>query len=111
MSMSSTLTEIMRERVRQIEDEGWDEKHDDQHAEGELAAAAACYAAPFEIIGVERDPPARYFEAWPWDLEWWKPKERRRDLVRAAALIVAEIERLDRKADAALPDAEDSEAA
>ena len=31
-----------------------------------------------------------------WDSEWWKPKDRRRDLIRAGALIVAEIERLDR---------------
>lgn len=29
--------------------------------------------------------------------EWWKPTNRRRDLVKAAALILAEIERLDRK--------------
>jgi hypothetical protein len=35
---------------------------------------------------------------WPWEDKWWKPKDRRRDLVRAGALIVAEIERLDRLA-------------
>jgi hypothetical protein len=35
---------------------------------------------------------------WPWSREWWQPKDRRRDLVRAGALIVAEIERLDRAA-------------
>jgi len=29
---------------------------------------------------------------------WWKPKGPRRDLIRAAALIVAEIERIDRRA-------------
>lgn len=34
---------------------------------------------------------------WPWGAEWWKPKEPRRDLVRAGALIIAEIERLDRR--------------
>lgn len=33
---------------------------------------------------------------WPWSREWWKPKNPRRDLVKAGALIVAEIERLDR---------------
>ena len=32
-----------------------------------------------------------------WSKDWWKPKDKRRDLIRAAALIVAEIERLDRK--------------
>ena len=35
-------------------------------------------------------------DLWPWAASWWKPKNRRRDLVRAAALIVAEIERIDR---------------
>lgn len=34
--------------------------------------------------------------SWPWDASWWKPRGARRDLVRAAALIIAEIERLDR---------------
>ena len=34
---------------------------------------------------------------WPWAAEWWKPKDCRRNLVRAGALILAEIERLDRK--------------
>jgi hypothetical protein len=39
-----------------------------------------------------------FLEIWPWDRKWWKPKDRRRDLVRAGALILAEIERLDRAA-------------
>ena len=35
---------------------------------------------------------------WPgWAWSWWKPKNRRHDLIRAAALIVAEIERIDRQ--------------
>jgi hypothetical protein len=32
-----------------------------------------------------------------WDRDSWKPKDRRRNLVRAAALLIAEIERLDRR--------------
>ena len=35
---------------------------------------------------------------WPWTSEWWKPSTRRRMLVKAAALILSEIERLDRAA-------------
>jgi hypothetical protein len=31
---------------------------------------------------------------WPWSFEWWKPKDRIRNLVRAGALIAAEIDRL-----------------
>lgn len=33
---------------------------------------------------------------WPWEEEAWRPKNPRHDLVKAAALILAEIERLDR---------------
>jgi len=35
---------------------------------------------------------------WTWERAWWKPTTRRRDLVKAGALILAEIERLDRAA-------------
>lgn len=36
--------------------------------------------------------------AWPWDEQWWKPSTARRDMVKACALGLAEIERLDRAA-------------
>lgn len=86
---TSVIDEIAAERKRQIEDEGWTPNHDDEHNGGELALAGACYA--LGSTGVRRAP-----EHWPFDPNWWKPQSRRRDLVRAAALIVAEIERLDR---------------
>lgn len=35
-------------------------------------------------------------EGWPWDDVWWKPKDPRTNLVKAGALILAEIERMDR---------------
>lgn len=87
----SAVDEIAAERRRQIEVEGWTPEHDDQHIRGELAAAAACYA---HFGWMARRAPTE----WPWDAEWWKPKDRRRDLIRGGALIVAEIERLDRAA-------------
>jgi hypothetical protein len=37
--------------------------------------------------------PPRWF---PWDRSWWRPGSRRRNLVKAAALLIAEIELLDR---------------
>ena len=93
----SIIDEIAAERRRQIEVEGWDIEHDDSHDDGELAVAAACYALGErnQIIG-----PARRVAPvlWPWSSRWWKPKDRRRDCIRAAALLVAEIERLDRLA-------------
>lgn len=90
------VKDIADERRRQIEAEGWTAEHDDTHKLGELAAAAACYAASAKghgFISLDRAP-----SRWPWSLDWWKPTNRRRDLVKAGALIVAEIERLDRLA-------------
>jgi hypothetical protein len=86
------LVEIELERVRQRRKEKWTLRHDDAHHAGELAAAAAAYA----LHDTEStDIPA----CWPWREDDWKPKDRRRNLVRAAALIVAEIERIERAAD------------
>lgn len=93
----SAIDDIRVERTRQTTEEGWSEAHDDQHDSGELARAAACYAehatdAHHVRVCRSGDPPS----AWPWSKLWWKPSSRRRDLVKAGALIVAEIERLDR---------------
>tara|TARA_R110002073_G_scaffold76548_1_gene185821 strand:+ start:3756 stop:4418 length:663 start_codon:yes stop_codon:yes gene_type:complete len=98
--VTPAVIDIVNERYRQIEDEGWDTAHDDAHSGGELAIAAACYALEpgketegfYNNLGGGGTP---YF--WPWDPAWWKPKSRREDLVRAGALIIAEIERLDRR--------------
>lgn len=98
-SALSALADVVTERRRQIEMENWTPSHDDDHKNGELSAAAACYVMwaanrlAEEPIGMS-SPPAW----WPWDLKWWKPKTTRSDLVRAAAVILAEIERLDRLA-------------
>ena len=97
----AVIDEIAAERKRQIEVEGWTPQHDDAHKGGDLALAAAAYA---EHAGRRRDAielgsryeTKAYPDIWPWEREWWKPKNPRRDLIRAAALIVAEIERLDR---------------
>ena len=92
---STAITDIAAERRRQIDAEGWTPWHDDIHADGELAAAAACY-----IVGGFGTPSFRPNAlpplSWPWSWDWWRPTDRRRDLVKAGALIAAEIERLDR---------------
>lgn len=90
------------ERLRQIETEGWTTKHDDSHAHSEMARAAAAYClGQWELTGRVQDGkrflPWRSL-IWPWSKEWWKPKTRREDLIRAAALIIAEIQRLNRAA-------------
>lgn len=37
-------------------------------------------------------------KSWPWDASWWKPSNARRNLVKAAALLISEIKRIDRAA-------------
>lgn len=99
--LTGALADIAAERQRQVQQEGWTLDHDDRHDAGEMARAAACYALNAGKDRSEDDffagvSNAAIHHSWPWDRSWWKPKDPRRDLVRAGALIVAEIERLDR---------------
>ncbi len=91
----SVIEEIAAERQRQIDQEGWTPEHDDEHADGEMAKAAGVYALS---AGYYNGPPNRIMQMWwPWDRHWWKTAGGpRRMLIKAAALIVAETERLDR---------------
>jgi len=98
---NSALNAIAIERQRQIEVEGWSSGHDDEHDDYQMARAAACYALNAGRHHTDEDffdsvSSVAISHSWPWDRSWWKPKDRRSDLVRAGALIVAEIERLDR---------------
>lgn len=100
MSKVDALVLIADERERQQTKEGWTEAHDDGHSTGDLALAAACYALP----EAERQKRVLQWDLrtllWPWTHRWWKPtpNDRVRELVKAGALIVAEIERLQRAA-------------
>lgn len=86
---------IERERAEQVSREGWTPDHDDEHCEGEMASAALCYAevASVQATGIDGAFATVPYE-WPWDASWWKPKDQLRNLVRAGALIAAEIDRL-----------------
>lgn len=95
---SSALADVAAERRRQIEAEGWVPKHDDRYHYGELSAAAASYALDASGIQLGHDSSKNPPSTWPWHRDWWKPGDPRRMLVKAAALILAEIERLDRAA-------------
>lgn len=104
------VEELAAERHRQIRGEGYDLAHDDEHIDGELASAAGAYclasASPCDGYAaieyqVLADPGSRIFairRAWPWGLAMFKPDDRRRSLVKAGAMIIAEIGRLDRMA-------------
>lgn len=107
------LTDVVAERERQITEKGWDAAHDDfEHRDGALAKAAAAYAYGSALPEIARSHHHAAMRSgivlgfistlrllWPWALIEYKPKTPRRELVKAGALILAEIERLDREAD------------
>ncbi|MFS6836705.1 hypothetical protein [Pseudomonas aeruginosa] len=90
--------DVQAERRRQITAEGWTPEHDDEHDNGEMARAAACYALAGSSAPSDGTAALLVSLAWPWDEQWWKPSTARRDMVKACALGLAEIERLDRAA-------------
>ena len=87
----NVIEEIAAERRRQMEVEGWTPEHDDKYDHGEMAAAATCYAYTGARCGR-----SIFSSVWPWSWDWYKPTTTRRNLIKAAALLLAEIERLDR---------------
>ncbi len=96
---SQAALDVTAERRRQIEAEGWGNVHDDGHTNFELSKAAVAYAqraAMVHDVRILEEERNHVPSIWPWTRAWWKPKDRRSDLVRAAALLIAEIERLDR---------------
>lgn len=95
--LTNAARDVLAERQRQVEVEGWTPEHDDKHSAFEMASAAAYYAASPAARLKGRFPKMPGF-GWPWAARWWKPTDNRRDLVKAGALILAEIERIDRGA-------------
>ena len=64
----AAVQDVLAERLRQVDGEGWTPEHDDQHRDCELAAAASSYAiaAVSPRAFGENNPPA----LWPWVKEW-----------------------------------------
>ncbi|HDS8134788.1 TPA: hypothetical protein QH681_001145 [Klebsiella pneumoniae subsp. pneumoniae] len=85
---SSAIADVIAERQRQQSVKGFLAERDDTYTGGELAGAAISYIVPFDAMTY-----------WPadWHDDSFKPTNERRNLVKAAALIIAEIERIDRK--------------
>ena len=118
--MESGVELIKKERERQIAAEGYDESHDDTHMYGELAIMAACYCAPIKIFTVNTQYTDRieFVDPFPFESHYDKRRgygerkenpgnmlpepenytiEENRDLlIKAGALIAAEIDRLNR---------------
>lgn len=87
---------IAAERQRQIMQEGWTPEHDDGHTRHQLADAAIAYI--IEAITTIPDPEGYPPDVWPWGLSKWRPSgDPIRNLLKAGALVAAEIDRLQRK--------------
>lgn len=87
--------DVLAERARQQGSEKFDAPRDDEYIHGELAEAAASYALATGSFPVTGAIDIRE-DIWPWPSGTFKPRSPRENLVRAGALILAEIERLDR---------------
>ena len=98
---TKAVQDVLAERQRQIDVEGFTIASDHaNNGEGDLAAAGSSYALS---AACALDPRANALDeppyAWPWEEKWWKPTTPRRDLVKAAALMIAAIESIDREVD------------
>ncbi len=78
---------IVRERARQITDLGHDEAHDATHTSQELLRAAQAYIFAAQRVDHLADI------TWPWDKKTFS-RNRIDNLIKAGALIAAEIDRL-----------------
>ncbi|HWW69681.1 MAG TPA: hypothetical protein VN089_07065 [Duganella sp.] len=100
ITISRAAYDVLAERRHQIEKEGYDTAHDDEHVNDEIAAYATFYAMPpgaRDWTAAETGYGATWGEAIiPENWGPAKPGDRRGELVKGGALILAEIERLDR---------------
>jgi hypothetical protein len=94
--MDNPLFLIKQERYRQVVVKGYSRANDDTCKNGELAQAAAAYASAELYRRVINDNHDTTPNIWPFDKTHFKPtpEDRIKELAKAGALIVAEIERL-----------------
>lgn len=90
---------ITAERQRQICEEGFTPECDERYSHCELLDAAICYAgvAGSIVLGTDggKEAAVGLLQSWPWPPSCWKPtSDPISNLVKAAALIAAEIDRL-----------------
>ncbi|EAW9499145.1 hypothetical protein QW46_13695 [Salmonella enterica] len=98
--VSAAQADIISERQRQITSEGFTPEQDDKYDREELVSAAISYIR-LATIWKDKDPDCyRKSNApmsWPWSPEWWKPTNPRRDMIKGIALLIAALERRDRR--------------
>lgn len=86
---------ILRERMDQVEKHGFDIAHDDAHSDGEIVEGALAYVMAGAAIDADRASHVPGIEAshWPWS-ELFKPTDALTCYVKAAAMLMAEADRL-----------------
>lgn len=104
-AVDGIFSELMHERAKQIS-KGYDAAHDDDDAKGNHARAAAYYAiagyAQRHLALRDASDVEFYADAvssgYPWSKDTKAIESRpRANLIKAAALLIAEIERIDRE--------------
>ena len=81
---------IAVERERQVKDEGYNAEHDQVHTPMTLARAAVSYI----LCNDENKRKVARTTYWPWEDKYYKPRDMKRNLIRAGALVAAAIDRL-----------------
>lgn len=100
---TQALTDVLAERARMTASANW-QAEEDGYAQGQMASAGACYAFNAAVTTARGQTftgalePPKYL--WPLPRADFAPTTVREDLVRAAAMLLAEIERQDRTAPA-----------
>ncbi len=98
--LTNAEVEVLNERQRQIDSEGYDERHDSRHYPDQLAMAAVAYLLADEEYSFPDNGDSYSGRFWPWGYLSFKPKDKRRNIVRAAALLIAELDKMDNDAEA-----------
>lgn len=90
-------TLIASERDRQITEEKFNAEHDKGWTDGQLAWAAVSYIIWSQLTYRYRRSSLAHLDPiklWPWDISWFKPESYLKTLIKAGALIAAEIDRV-----------------
>lgn len=91
-TLAMAFSLIMGERCRQVE-KGYDASHDKEHRSGELCQAGAAMAIRAQAISHHQPCCELGDRMWPWKDGLPKRRSSTNDLIIAAALLVAELER------------------
>ncbi|MDP3290640.1 MAG: hypothetical protein Q8M43_01260 [Sulfuricurvum sp.] len=101
--MPNFLELVAKERARQINDEGYTSINDDLYDDGSLANAAAAYAATIPVFRYRKHSQSSNEEyltcLFPWNPNYLKKDKhpRKKQLIIAASLLMAEYDRLERE--------------